>query len=107
MNNNTYPKCEQELNKCINNISGRCFCLSDTHFNRTCPFYKEKNKKTYLTRIPANNSTGEKYIIMSQDKYMVQINRENYGRYNTIEDAIFIRNRLLEEMKNKNHINIL
>jgi hypothetical protein len=97
MYNDKYPKCEQELNECMNNIGGRCFCLSDTHFNRPCPFFKEKDKK-HLTKIPANNITGEKYIVMSRDKFMVQINRENFGRYSTIEDAIFIRNRLLEEM---------
>lgn len=107
MNNNTYPKCEQELNKCINNIAGRCFCLTNTQFFKPCPFYKEKGKEKYLTRMPANNSTGEKYIVMNKGKYMVQINRENFGRYNTIEDAIFIRNRLLEEMENKNYQNTL
>lgn len=39
------PYCEQ-LNDCkMKDGLGRCICLNDTHFERSCPFYKEKKNE--------------------------------------------------------------
>lgn len=46
MNNKTdIPICEQKRNDCNRNHDGKCVLLSDTHFNKPCPFYKKREEK--------------------------------------------------------------
>lgn len=36
------PKCEQHLAYCVSNRGGRCCILTDTKFNKICPFFCDK-----------------------------------------------------------------
>ncbi len=43
--NNKNPFCEQKRSDCNHNHDGRCVLLSDTHFNKPCPFHKKREGK--------------------------------------------------------------
>lgn len=36
------PKCDQHLAYCTANKAGRCRILTDTHFDKICPFFCDK-----------------------------------------------------------------
>lgn len=95
MSDTKYPKCEQELIFCNNNIEGKCYCLEDTNFNKVCPFYKKRDKED-LTSIPSDNKSGEKNIsINGNNKFEVKMLGTDYGRFKRLEDAVLVRNKAL------------
>ena len=47
-------RCLQKREKCAFNRSGKCDILTDTYFNRPCPFYKEKLGETVREMIFQN-----------------------------------------------------
>lgn len=98
MSKSIFPKCHQELNTCKNNIGGKCFILTDTVFTKPCPFFKERDEVVDLVSIKSGGDTGEKYIYKNKGKYDVNICEINYGRYENLEDAMLIRNKVLYEM---------
>lgn len=44
-------KCTQKRERCVFIREGRCGILEDTHFNRPCPFYKERLNEPLVDRI--------------------------------------------------------
>lgn len=43
--------CKQKLSDCCANKGGYCIALTDTEFNRPCPFYKKKGENNEHNRI--------------------------------------------------------
>lgn len=51
-------KCEQQREDCFAYYKGFCDCLADTHFNKTCPFYKPKAALNIPTKPKATLNTA-------------------------------------------------
>lgn len=45
MNSGVNPICEQERTSCNRIYGNTCTLLTNTHFNKPCPFYKKEEKK--------------------------------------------------------------
>ena len=45
MYNTGEPMCSQRRTDCKSFSNGRCMILTDTKFDRDCPFYKRKERK--------------------------------------------------------------
>ena len=58
---------------------------------RTRKKRKKNNKSGRL-----NHSTGERYISLNQNGYLLRKGKKYFGRYNTLADAVFVRDYLVE-----------
>jgi hypothetical protein len=43
-----------------------------------------------------SHTTGEKYISLNQNGYMLRKGKKYFGRYDTLADAVFVRDYLME-----------
>lgn len=50
MNSGVNPICEQERTSCNRIYGNACTLLTNTHFNKPCPFYKKNDPKEVKKR---------------------------------------------------------
>ena len=65
-----------------------------------------RGRPTKAKRKLPTMGTGEKYIQWNNGKYLLRKTNEYYGRYATLEEAVFIRDYLVEHGWSKRNLQI-
>lgn len=93
-NPNNYPQINhKDYNRKNNNVDNLEWCTSkqNTQYS-SVNMRKPKNN-------PKKSNTGERFIVYREKKksYRVIVNKKEYGNRKTLEEAIELRNKILEE----------